>query len=153
MLNGLTERKESKMTINETQDEIIEEFSLFDNRNDQYAYIIELGKKLTELEEEYRTEQNIVKGCQSKVWLQPGFSDGKVQFRADSDSTLVKGLVGLLVRVLSERTPEEINTAELYFVDKIGLREMLSMNRSNGLSAMIKQMRLYAIAYQAKYSN
>ncbi len=140
------------MTINEIQDEIIEEFSLFDNRNDQYAYIIELGKKLAQLPESLKTEENIVKGCQSKVWLQPGFEEGKVQFQADSDSTLVKGLVGLLVRVLSDRIPEEINNAELYFVDKIGLREMLSMNRSNGLSAMIKQMRLYAIAYQAKYN-
>lgn len=142
-----------EMTINETQDEIIEEFSLFDNRNDQYAYIIELGKKLSELPEEQKTEENIVKGCQSKVWLQPDFKEGKVQFQADSDSTLVKGLVGLLVRVLSDRLPKEINDADLYFVDKIGLREMLSMNRSNGLSAMIKQMRLYAIAYQAKYNN
>ena len=140
------------MTINEIQDEIIEEFSLFDNRNDQYAYIIELGKKLAQLPESLKTEENIVKGCQSKVWLQPGFEEGKVQFQADSDSTLVKGLVGLLVRVLSDRIPEEINNAELYFVDNIGLREMLSMNRSNGLSAMIKQMRLYAIAYQAIYN-
>ncbi len=141
------------MTINEVQDEIVEEFSLFDNRNDQYAYIIELGKKLGDFPDAYRTEENIVKGCQSKVWLQPDYQEGKVLFQADSDSTLVKGLVGLLIRVLSKRTPEEIQTAELFFIDKIGLREMLSMNRSNGLAAMLKQMRLYALAYQTKYQS
>ncbi len=140
------------MTINEIQDEIIEEFALFDNRNDQYAYIIELGKKLAPLPETYKTDENIVKGCQSKVWLQPSFGEGKVHFTADSDSTLVKGLVGLLLRVLSARTPKEIQQAELYFVDEIGLREMLSMNRSNGLAAMLKQIRLYALAYDAKFS-
>lgn len=140
------------MEINEVQDEIIEEFELFDNKNDKYTYIIELGKKLEAFPEEHRLDENLIKGCQSKVWVKPRFENEQISFWGDSDSTLVKGLVSLLLRVLSERSPAEIMDVELYFIDKIGLRQMLSMNRSNGLLAMIKQLKLYAIAYNAKQS-
>lgn len=138
------------MSILEIENEIIEEFSLFDNKQDQYQYIIELGKALAPFPEEARKEGNLIKGCQSQVWLTSSFSDeGKVIFLGDSDSTLVKGLASLMIRVLSERTPKEIISADLAFIEKIGLKAMLSMNRSNGLSSMIKQMKLYAIAFQS----
>ena len=141
------------MTINQIQDEIIEEFALFDNKNDQYGYIIELGKKLNELPKEDYKDENLIKGCQSKVWLtaQKSENSGETQIKyfADSDSTLVKGLVSLLMRVLSEQPAKEITSSDLYFIDKIGLSQLLSMNRSNGLASMVKQMKIYALAYQA----
>ncbi|WP_375560844.1 SufE family protein [Bernardetia sp. OM2101] len=141
------------MTINQIQDEIIEEFALFDNKNDQYGYIIELGKKLENLPKEEYKDENLIKGCQSKVWLtaEKSEQDNEIQIKyiADSDSTLVKGLVSLLMRVLSEQPAKEILSSELYFIDKIGLGQLLSMNRSNGLASMVKQMKIYALAYQA----
>ncbi|WP_291725491.1 SufE family protein [Bernardetia sp.] len=141
------------MTINQIQDEIIEEFALFDNKNDQYGYIIELGKKLENLPKEDYKDENLIKGCQSKVWLtaQKSEKNGETQIKyfADSDSTLVKGLVSLLMRVLSEQPAKEITSSDLYFIDKIGLGQLLSMNRSNGLASMVKQMKIYALAYQA----
>jgi cysteine desulfuration protein SufE len=145
------------MTINQIQDEIIEEFALFDNKNDQYGYIIELGKKLENLPEEEYKDENLIKGCQSKVWLtaqkEENMSEEKaelqIKYLADSDSTLVKGLVSLLMRVLSKQPAKEILTTELYFIDKIGLGQLLSMNRSNGLASMVKQMKIYALVYQA----
>jgi len=136
------------MTINDLQDKIIEDFSLFDNVNDKYAYIIDLGKNLQDLPEQERKEDLLIKGCQSKVWLVSSFEDGKVIFKADSDAMIVKGLVSLLLGVLSEHSPKEILETDLYFVEKIGLLQMLSMTRSNGLNSMMKQMKLYALAYQ-----
>ncbi len=138
------------MTINEIQDEIIDEFSIFDNRNDSYNYIIELGKNLPPYPEQFRTDDKLIKGCQSKVWVHPYMQDGKVLLYGDSDSTLVKGLVSLVVRVLSNQKAEDIVKADLYFIDKIGLRQMLSMNRSNGLASLVKQVKLYALAYQTQ---
>jgi cysteine desulfuration protein SufE len=145
------------MNINQIQDEIIEEFALFDNKNDQYGYIIELGKKVEKLPEEEYREENLIKGCQSKVWLtaqkqenvSEGYAQLQIKYVADSDSTLVKGLVSLLMRVLSKQSAQEILSADLYFVDKIGLGQLLSMNRSNGLASMVKQMKIYALVYQA----
>ena len=141
------------MKINEIQDEIIEEFALFDNKNDQYGYIIELGKKLENLPKQEYKDENLIKGCQSKVWLtaEKSEQDNEIQIKyvADSDSTLVKGLVSLLMRVLSKQPAKEILSSELYFIDKIGLGQLLSMNRSNGLASMVKQMKIYALAYQA----
>ncbi|AFM06379.1 SufE protein probably involved in Fe-S center assembly [Bernardetia litoralis DSM 6794] len=141
------------MTINQIQDEIIEEFALFDNKNDQYGYIIELGKKLENLPKEEYKDENLIKGCQSKVWLTAEKSEQEgelsLKYLADSDSTLVKGLVSLLMRVLSNQPAKEILSSELYFIDKIGLGQLLSMNRSNGLASMVKQMKIYALAYQA----
>ncbi|MCS6968127.1 MAG: SufE family protein [Cytophagales bacterium] len=137
------------MTIQQIQDEIIDEFALFDSKEDKYNYIIELGKKLPPYPEKYRTEDYIVKGCQSKVWIKPEVRDSKIYFYGDSDSTLVKGIVSLLLRVLSGQLLQEVASADLYFIDRIGLRQMLSMNRSNGLASMIKQLKLYALAYQA----
>jgi cysteine desulfuration protein SufE len=138
------------MTIQQVQDEIIEEFELFDNQNDKYNYIIEMGKKLPALNEAYKLDENLIKGCQSKVWLHTEWEEGKIQYCADSDALIVRGLVSLMVRVLSNRTPQEIMEADLYFVKKIGLDQMLSMTRSNGLSSMIKQMKFYALAYQSR---
>lgn len=141
------------MTINDLQDEIIEDFSLFDNVNDKYAYIIDLGKSLQDLPEQERKEDLLIKGCQSKVWLAASFENGKVIFKADSDAMIVKGLVSLLLGVLSGHSAKEILEADLYFVDKIGLLQMLSMTRSNGLNSMMKQMKLYALAYQKLNAN
>lgn len=135
------------MTIQEIQDEIIEEFALFDNKDDRYTYIIELGKKLAPYPEAYRTEDFLIKGCQSKVWIKPEVKGSSVLFYGDSDSTLVKGIVSLLIRVLSGQPARDVATADLYFIDRIGMKQMLSMNRSNGLAAMVKQMKLYALAY------
>lgn len=138
------------MTINETQDEIIEEFSDFTDWMDRYQLLIDLGSDQPPLDEAYKTEQNLIDGCQSRVWLQADMEDGKVVFRAESDALIVKGIVALLIRVLSGHTPQEILDADLYFIERIGLREHLSPTRSNGLLAMLKQMKLYALAFKAK---
>lgn len=137
-------------TINEVQDEIIEEFSGFDDWMDKYQLLIDMGSGQEPLPEEYKTEQNLIDGCQSRVWLQADYREGRVVFRAESDALIVKGIVDLLVRVLSGHTPQEILDADLYFIDRIGLKEHLSPTRSNGLVAMLKQMRMYALAFKAK---
>lgn len=137
-------------TINEAQDEIIEEFSTFDDWMDRYALLIELGNSLEKLDEKYKVENNLIEGCQSRVWLHAEAINGKVVFQAESDAVIVKGIIALLIRVLSDHTPDEILNADLYFVDKIGLREHLSPTRSNGLVSMIKQIRFYAMAFKAK---
>lgn len=137
-------------TINEVQDEIIEEFSLFDDWMDRYALLIELGNSLEKLDDKYKVENNLIEGCQSRVWLQADLIDGKVVFKAESDAVIVKGIIALLIKVLSNRTPDEIINADLYFVERIGLKEHLSPTRSNGLVSMIKQIRFYAMAYKAK---
>ncbi len=138
------------MTINESQDEIIEEFELFDDWADKYEYIIDLGKKLKGLPEEQKTEDNIIKGCQSRVWLNAYKDEQKLIFEADSEAIIVKGLVNMLIRVLSGHTPQEIAKADLYFMDKIGMSQHLAQTRSNGLASMVKQMKNYAIAYALK---
>lgn len=137
-------------TINEVQDEIIEEFSGFDDWMDKYQLLIDMGSGQEPLPEEYKTEQNLIDGCQSRVWLQADYREGRVVFRAESDALIVKGIVDLLVRVLSGHTPQEILDADLYFIDRIGLKDHLSPTRSNGLLAMVKQIRMYALAYEAK---
>jgi cysteine desulfuration protein SufE len=136
------------MSINEIQDHIIEEFAVFDEWMDKYGLLIEMGNSLPPLEEKYRTENNLIAGCQSRVWLQADFVDGKVMFRGESDAVIVKGIVSLMINVLSGHSPQEILEADLYFIDKIGLKEHLSPTRSNGLTAMLKQMRMYALAFQ-----
>lgn len=135
------------MTINEVQRDIIEEFSAFEDWMDKYGYLIELGNELKDLDPKDKTDQYLIRGCQSRVWLLSDFADGKIIFRAESDAVIVKGLVALLLRVVSNRTPEELLNNELFFVDEIGLKQHLSPTRSNGLLAMIKQIRLYAVAY------
>ncbi len=137
-------------TINEVQDEIIEEFSGFDDWMDKYQLLIDMGSGQEPLPEEYKTEQNLIDGCQSRVWLQADYREGRAVFRAESDALIVKGIVDLLVRVLSGHTPQEILDADLYFIDRIGLKEHLSPTRSNGLVAMLKQMKMYALAFKAK---
>ena len=137
-------------TINEVQDEIIEEFSGFDDWMDKYQLLIDMGSGQEPLPEEYKTEQNLIDGCQSRVWLQADYREGRVVFRAESDALIVKGIVDLLVRVLSGHPPQEILDADLYFIDRIGLKEHLSPTRSNGLVAMLKQMKMYALAFKAK---
>lgn len=137
-------------TINEIQDEIIEEFSGFDDWMDKYQLLIDLGNEQTPLDEQYKIESNLIDGCQSRVWLQADYHDGVIDFTAESDALIVKGIVALLIRVLSGHSPQEILDAELYFIDKIGLKEHLSPTRSNGLLAMVKQMRMYALAFQVK---
>lgn len=137
------------MTINEIQDEIIEEFELFDDWEGKYEYIIDLGKKLPKLSDEFKTEENIIKGCQSIVWLHAYKQDGKIHFEADSEAIIVKGLVSMLVKVMTNHTPEEIANADLFFIDKVGLASHLAQTRSNGLASMVKQMKAYGIAYQA----
>jgi cysteine desulfuration protein SufE len=138
------------MTINETQDEIIEEFELFDDWADKYEYIIDLGKKLKGFPEEQKTEENIIKGCQSRVWLNARQENENLIFEADSEAIIVKGLVNMLIRVLSGHTPKEIAEADLYFMDKIGMSSHLAQTRSNGLASMVKQMKNYAIVYSLK---
>jgi cysteine desulfuration protein SufE len=140
----------SDMTINEIQDEIIEEFSGFDDWMDKYQLLIDLGGEQPPLDEKYKTEQNLIDGCQSRVWLQADYADGKIHFTAESDALIVKGIVALLIRVLSDHTPQEILDADLYFIEQIGLKEHLSPTRSNGLVAMVKQIRLYALAFSKK---
>ncbi len=138
------------MTINEIQDEIIEEFSDFEDWMDRYQLLIDMGNDQQPLPEKYKTEQNLIDGCQSRVWLQADLVDGRIQFQAESDALIVKGIVTLLVRVLNNQTPQDILDADLYFIEQIGLREHLSPTRSNGLLAMLKQMKLYALAFKAK---
>ncbi len=140
------------MTINQLQDEIIEEFEGFDDWMDRYAYIIELGNAMPPLEERYKTSDNLIDGCQSRVWLQADYADGLVTYQADSDALIVKGIVSLVVRVLSGHTPQEILDADLYFIERIGLRDHLSPTRSNGLLAMVKHARAYALAFSMKQS-
>lgn len=138
------------MSLKETQDNIIEEFALFNDWMDKYNYLIELSKELPQIDPKLKNNDHIISGCQSKVWLNAELKNGKVVFTADSDAIITKGIIALLIRVLSNRTPEEIMNADLYFIDQIGLRENLSPTRSNGLLAMVKQMKLYAIAYNVK---
>lgn len=141
------------MTINEIQDKTIDDFSLFDEWDEKYTYIIELGKKLAPFNEDYKKDEYKIKGCQSQVWLHSYLQDGIVFFEADSDAIIVKGLVSLLIKILSGHSPEEIANTDLYFMEKIGMQQHLSPTRSNGLAAMVKQMKLYAIAYKAKLTN
>lgn len=138
------------MTINEIQDEIIEEFSQLDDWMDRYQLLIDMGEGEETLPAADKTESNLIDGCQSRVWLVCDERDGRLQFRAESDALIVKGIVSLLIRVMTDHTPDEILAAELYFIDRIGLREHLSPTRSNGLLAMVKQMRMYALAYKTK---
>ena len=138
------------MTINELQNKVIEEFADFDDWMDKYALLIDLGNSLPPLEEKYKTESNLIEGCQSRVWLQADYVDGKILFKGESDAVIVKGIVSLLISILSDHTPQEILDADLYFIEKIGLKEHLSPTRSNGLVAMVKQMRMYALAFRTK---
>lgn len=138
------------MTINEIQDEIIEEFSGFDDWMDKYQMLIDLGNEQEPLDNKYKTEQNLIDGCQSRVWLQADYEDGVIKFTAESDALIVKGIIALLIRALSGHTPKEILDTELYFIDEIGLKDHLSPTRSNGLLAMIKQMRVYALAFSVR---
>ena len=139
-------------TINELQDEVIEEFSELDDWMDRYQLLIDLGNEQEPLDEQYKTEQNLIDGCQSRVWLQADYEEGVVRFRAESDALIVKGIIALLIQVVSGHTPDEILDSKLYFIERIGLKEHLSPTRSNGLLAMVKQMRMYALAFKAKTS-
>jgi len=138
------------MTINKAQNEIIEEFALFDEWMDKYEHIIELGKDLPLIDNIYKIDENLIKGCQSRVWLHAILKDEKIIFTADSDAIITKGIVGLVIKVFSNHTPKEIAESELYFIDQIGLKEHLSPTRSNGLLSMVKQIKMYSIAFQAK---
>ena len=138
------------MTINEQQDEYVADFEFLENWEQRYEYIIDLGKKLPPMEAAYKTEENIIKGCQSTVWLHAVYTGGNVYFFADSNTQIIKGVVAMFVNVFSGHTPKEILEAEVYFVEKIGLQHYLSGNRSNGLVAMLKQVKLYALAFQTK---
>jgi cysteine desulfuration protein SufE len=138
------------MTILEQQSTIVQEFSAFDDWMDKYNYLIELGKSVPEIDEQYKVPNNLISGCQSRVWLHAAFRDGKIYFTADSDAVITRGLVSLLIRVLDGRTPDEILEASMDFIDAIGLKEHLSPTRSNGLTSMVKQMKLYALAFKAK---
>ena len=139
-------------TINELQDEVVAEFSDFDDWMDKYQMLIDLGNDLEPLDDKYKTEQNLIDGCQSRVWLQCDMVDDRLVFTADSDALIVKGIIALLIQVISAHTPREILDADLYFIDRIGLKDHLSPTRSNGLLAMVKQIRMYALAYEAKKS-
>lgn len=138
------------MTIKEIQDEIIDEFSMFDDWEERYQYVIDLGKTLPLIDEQYKTEDNIIKGCQSKVWLHGEQQHGNVVFTADSDAILTKGIIAILIRVFSNQTPQDILDADTAFIDEIGLKEHLSPTRANGLVSMIKQIKMYALAFSAK---
>ena len=138
------------MTINEIQDEIIEEFNVFDDWMDKYSLIIDMGNNLTPLDEQYKTNQNLIEGCQSRVWITAQMKDGRVHFEGESDAIIVKGIVSLLFRVLNNQTPNDILNNELYFIKEIGLQEHLSPTRSNGLVSMLKQMKLFAATFAAK---
>lgn len=137
-------------TINQLQDEVIEEFSELDDWMDRYQLLIDLGNEQAPLDEQYKNEQNLIEGCQSRVWLQADYIDGLVHFQAESDALIVKGIISLLIQVVSGHTPDEILDSDLYFIERIGLKEHLSPTRSNGLLAMVKQMRMYALAFKAK---
>jgi len=137
------------MTINQVQDNIIEEFSLFEDWMDKYNLLIDLGKELSAIDPKYKVKDFLIEGCQSKVWLHPDFDGKIITFTADSDAIITRGIVALLIKVLSNRTPEEILNSDLYFIDKIGLRQNLSPTRSNGLLSMVRQMKLYAMAWDA----
>ena len=138
------------MTIKESQEEIVEEFALFDEWMDKYEHLIELGKDLPIIEEQYKTDDNLIKGCQSRVWLHAEMNDGHIVFSADSDAIITKGIIALMIRVFSNHTPKEIAQSDLFFIDQIGLKEHLSPTRSNGLVSMVKQIKMYSIAFQAK---
>ena len=138
------------MTINEAQDQVIEEFSEFSDWMDKYAYLIDLGNSLDPIDEKAKIPQNLIEGCQSRVWLDAAEQEGKVVFTAESDAVIVKGIISLLIRVMSAHTPDEILEANLYFIDQIGLKEHLSPTRANGLLSMVKQIKLYALAFKAK---
>jgi len=138
------------MTINEIQDEIIDEFSLFEDWTDKYEYIIDIGKKLPLMEEIFKNEENIIKGCQSRVWLYAELIEGNINFKGDSDAVTVKGLIALLIRVLSGFSPSEIANANVYFIEKIGMAQHLAQTRANGLFSMLKQMKLYALAFSGR---
>ncbi len=138
------------MTINEAQDEVVEEFEGFSDWMDRYQMLIDLGNDLEPLDAKYKTDQNLIDGCQSRVWLQCDYEEGKLVFTADSDALITKGIIALLIQVLSGHTPDEIINAELYFIDRIGLKDHLSPTRSNGLLSMVKQIRMYALAFKAK---
>ena len=141
------------MTIDQIQQEIVEEFSGFEDWMDKYAYLIEIGNEMAPIDPKYKIESNLIRGCQSRVWLHQELVDGKIKFEAESDALIVKGLVALLLRVYSDRTPKEILESEPRFIDEIGLRQHLSPTRSNGLLAMVKQMKLYALAYEKISAN
>lgn len=141
------------MTINEKQDQIIEEFGIYDEWMDKYAYLIELGNSLAPLYDNERIPGNLIKGCQSQLWLAASLQNGEIVFKADSDAILTKGLIFLFITILSNHTPDEIMSADLYFIDAIGLKEHLSPTRSNGLVAMVKQIRFYALAFKSKSAN
>lgn len=138
------------MTIKEIQEEIVDEFALFDEWMDKYEHLIELGKELPIIEEQFKTEDNLIKGCQSRVWLHADLKDGNIVFTADSDAIITKGIIALMIRVFSNHTPNQIAESDLFFIDQIGLKEHLSPTRSNGLVSMVKQIKIYSIAYQAK---
>jgi cysteine desulfuration protein SufE len=138
------------MELNEVQDSIIEEFSIFDDWMDKYNLLIDLGRGLPVIDPRHKTNDYLIEGCQSKVWLRPDFDGDRISFTADSDAIITKGIVALLIKVLSDRTPDEIIGSDLYFIDRIGLRQNLSPTRSNGLLSMVRQMKLYAMAYKAK---
>ncbi len=138
------------MDINEIQEEIIEEFSVFDDWMDKYNLLIEMGKDLPMIDPKYKTNEFLIDGCQSKVWVHPDYDGEKISFTADSDAIITKGIISLLIRVLSDRTPDEIIKADLHFIDAIGLRQNLSPTRSNGLLSMVRQMKLYALAFKSK---
>ena len=140
------------MTINELQDEVIEEFSEFTDWMDKYQLLIDLGNDLEPLDEKYKTESNLIDGGQSRVWLQADYEDGVIKLQAESDALIVKGIIALLIRVVGNHTPDEILQSELYFIERIGLKDHLSPTRSNGLLAMVKQVRMYALAFKAKES-
>lgn len=140
------------MTINELQDEVIEEFSEFTDWMDKYQLLIDLGNDLEPLDEKYKTESNLIDGCQSRVWLQADYEDGVIKLQAESDALIVKGIIALLIRVVGNHTPDEILQSEFYFIERIGLKDHLSPTRSNGLLAMVKQVRMYALAFKAKES-
>lgn len=137
------------MTINEAQDEVIEEFADFTDWMDKYQLLIDLGNDLQQLDDKYKTEDNLIDGCQSRVWLQADYVDGRINFTAESDALIVKGIIALLIRVLSGHTPQEILDADLYFIERIGLKDHLSPTRSNGLLAMVKQIKVYALAFNS----
>ncbi|MDE7376751.1 MAG: SufE family protein [Muribaculaceae bacterium] len=138
------------MTINEKQQEIIDEFADIDDWMDRYAYIIDLGNNLPAIDEKYKTPEHLIEGCQSRVWLNADYRDGKVHYTADSDAIIVKGIISLLISVLNDHTPDEIINSDLHFIDEVGLSQHLSPTRSNGLLAMVKQMKLDALAFKAK---